>query len=130
MVNLCEAAGCFDSCCFGSYFEFSEDQFLLWCQYAGNPDLDELEYDSYRQVAALTDRRNGTGLILHSSLNVDGNIRHFVKVDGECPVRNPGGGCSGWGKFDACNRLLRASKRCSAFRKRDGLIQVDEGFRE
>ncbi len=130
MVNLCEQAGCHDSCCFGSYFIFSDDQFLLWMRFAGNPELDELSPDSYMRVSALTDRRNGTGLIMHTVVDVEGQTKHMVKVDGECPVHLSNGGCKAWGQFNACNGLLRTSKRCAGYRKRDDLPPLSSDFAE
>ncbi len=130
MTNLCKEAGCEASCCFGSYFIFSDQQYLLWMSLAGDPAVDNLNYDSFQKVANLTDRRDGTGLILHSVVVVEDDVKHFVKVDGKCPLLQKDFSCFGWGQIDACNRLLRASKRCDGFRKRDKLLPVDRSFKE
>lgn len=123
--NECVNLGCAASCCHGTFFNFSQEQYALWFQLAGRPEIDELSFQSFQMINALTDRRDGTGTIFHTTVDSEQGLRDLVRVDGACPLLDEStSNCRAWGKFDACKRLAIRSKQCNAFRERDGLIKI------
>lgn len=132
--NACVAAGCEASCCHGTFFNFSSEQYSLWLFWwqslRGFVEVDELTFESFQMVNALTNRRVGTGTVFHTRVDSDNGTRDLVRIDGACPLLEADNSCGAWGQFEACRGLRRGSKSCTNFRQRDGLIPVASIFNE